>query len=591
MDLHCEFICIAHNTHMRSIIALLALLLSFAILPPTTNAATYYLGAFKGSTPLDDADCGAGKQAHPRSHPCATLEHWTRTRRGVLAPGDVIRLAPGVYAKPGSTNHCILLDAHATGVTYEGRTATDDDLGDRSEVVLDLDGVSDETRTNPCLGRGVTNLSDCAAPFHDVTIRHLTIANAPGRGVEVCGTSANHPNGIVLDDVRVMASKRRGGMSFGRFDNGFGNADRDCVNGGRTVTGLTVRASEVDHNHGFPGGILLACMDGAVIERTNVHDNCDMADCKRDCVNVPPGCDDRDGITMAGAIHVAVRDSEIYNTGEDGIDVGGHPLGKSHDVLIERTAAHDSQRGNFKISGGRYVTIRNSYSWGQGFGYASYGCPHHIHVYNNTFWNDGRAMQLYEYQTKSKFINNILRGADGSPPTTVSVDEASTNRSNIWMNNIVIHDGTGTAIAEYQGQQIHTPACDGWDHSHLSYDEAHDCRLGFAPPPVPCPRGEPASPPRVEASSVGLAIFQANGHGSQWFGPNSGAGDRWGTAPLLVNPTEPSVKNLHIAAGDEVAIDHGRALPAVTVDIDGDRRPQGAAWDIGADEFTRGPLP
>ena len=57
--------------------------------------------------------------------------------------------------------------------------------------------------------------------------------------------------------------------------------------------------------------------------------------------------------------------------------------------------------------------------------------------------------------------------------------------------------------------------------------------------------------------------------------------------PLFVNATG---GNLHIET-DSVARDAATSLPAITVDIDGDVRPNGAAQDIGADEMAGGVRP
>ncbi len=46
--------------------------------------------------------------------------------------------------------------------------------------------------------------------------------------------------------------------------------------------------------------------------------------------------------------------------------------------------------------------------------------------------------------------------------------------------------------------------------------------------------------------------------------------------------------DLHLSASATVAIDHGLALADVIEDIDGQSRPIGAAYDIGADEYTAG---
>lgn len=55
------------------------------------------------------------------------------------------------------------------------------------------------------------------------------------------------------------------------------------------------------------------------------------------------------------------------------------------------------------------------------------------------------------------------------------------------------------------------------------------------------------------------------------------------TPALFVNP---SAGDLHLLATAAVAIDKAPTLSAVSNDIDGDARPQGAAYDIGADEFV-----
>ena len=57
--------------------------------------------------------------------------------------------------------------------------------------------------------------------------------------------------------------------------------------------------------------------------------------------------------------------------------------------------------------------------------------------------------------------------------------------------------------------------------------------------------------------------------------------------PLFVDAT---VGNLHVQTGS-AAINAATSLPAITVDIDGDLRPNGVAQDIGADEMAGGVLP
>jgi hypothetical protein len=54
---------------------------------------------------------------------------------------------------------------------------------------------------------------------------------------------------------------------------------------------------------------------------------------------------------------------------------------------------------------------------------------------------------------------------------------------------------------------------------------------------------------------------------------------------MFVNPTS---GNLHLKDTATAVIDKAPALASVVDDIDGNPRPSGAAYDIGADEFVAG---
>jgi hypothetical protein len=58
------------------------------------------------------------------------------------------------------------------------------------------------------------------------------------------------------------------------------------------------------------------------------------------------------------------------------------------------------------------------------------------------------------------------------------------------------------------------------------------------------------------------------------------------TPSMFVNP---AVTDLHLLATATAAIDQAPSLPAVTNDFDAEVRPQGAGYDIGADEFSSTP--
>jgi hypothetical protein len=91
----------------------------------------------------------------------------------------------------------------------------------------------------------------------------------------------------------------------------------------------------------------------------------------------------------------------------------------------------------------------------------------------------------------------------------------------------------------------------------------------------------------VNFSNSQLSNWTADGNAGNLFGTETGRSDRW-ALPAFVNRQVPTGANLHLAGNDTVAVDHGTPVSAFNVDIDGDSRPQGAAWDIGADEVKSG---
>jgi hypothetical protein len=57
-----------------------------------------------------------------------------------------------------------------------------------------------------------------------------------------------------------------------------------------------------------------------------------------------------------------------------------------------------------------------------------------------------------------------------------------------------------------------------------------------------------------------------------------------------VNAANPSATNLHLQEADTIAKDNGIMISGFSEDYDGNTRPQGSAWDIGADEIAVEPL-
>ena len=64
-------------------------------------------------------------------------------------------------------------------------------------------------------------------------------------------------------------------------------------------------------------------------------------------------------------------------------------------------------------------------------------------------------------------------------------------------------------------------------------------------------------------------------------------GTNYTNVTLSFVSTTATEEDFHLAAGDTEAMDLGTTLDAYFIaDIDGDSRPQGSAWDIGADEYV-----
>lgn len=554
----------------RVVLAALVALLSSAV---SAESATYYVGAFSGSTPADDPSCGTGKGAPPSAHPCATIPYWNANRRSALANGDVVRIAPGTYKDTGASantgHHCIIPRAN---VTYEGRTAADGVLDNHESVVIDVTGT--DKYKNPCGGRPMQTPGGLPAPLSGFTLRDMKMMGGSNGGADLNGSESS---GVLIDRVRFTKNTGPGpGLFVGKYSGSY--SDVDCVLSGRPLKNLTIVDSEFDNNTGIFGGLSLGCLDGFTLSRLTVHDNRASNVSQATCTANPstPGCDDFDGVQFQGAINGTFTDSEVWANGEDNIDVGGHPAGKSHDIVIERVWAHDAAT-NFKTSGSGHVTIRNSVCTGTGNCYSQYSCAHHIKLYNNTFWNTGGGYVMLVWQNcyACEFVNNIFRG--NSSNKLIFVDRATTNPTTRWENNIVVNEGIGPAI----GEDLGAGQCANPSGSTVCED-----------PNVPCPGfAQMTGPNNLPDSPAGLAQFQAGGDAGQWFGSETGNGDKWGVAPQIVNAAGNSLEAVHLSPEDGVARDAGLALSPGFNDMDGAPRPAGSGWDIGADEAGSSGVP
>ena len=579
----------------------------------TAGAATFYVGAFDGSTPLDDADCGTGLGAAPDPHPCATLAYWTQQRRpAALTAGDTVRLT-GTFGPEASAHHCII---PTTGVTYEGRTAADEEPTSWGGAFIDA-ALTPGGGGTPCKAGALTcaGVNPCQT-VSDFTVRYLTFRNAPGAAPE--GSRLQPRVGLTMDGITLDTVRFTGANSAGLIiGNGIDHSEDSWCNGTWETTNVTVRNSQFDRNvrnETGKAGLQLACVDGALVEDVAAFDNvplaCDPA--APDCSQEGP-CDNADGIQPGGSKNVTFRRVTAYRNAEDNFDCCG--LGSEVcdvgdvNILVEQSEFHDAVCGSnlsFSHCAGD-VTVRNSFAWGDGRGINQKACAHHLRFYNNTVWmDDKRALMFFDDCLGCEVRNNILSSDTADGDAVVFVDRASTAPDVLWEGNVVEQRGAGDAVKDV----CTTPStCDGPGFSFCnppSRTEGACSTSSFACcDDSGCPDGETCEDADCDPQHPGhmpgwwttaataplddtqLATFRADGALGAWFGDESGVTDTWNATPAFVDESSPSGANLHLEQTDAVAKDAGVAIAAVPADFDGQPRPglEGRPWDVGADEI------
>jgi hypothetical protein len=567
--------------------ALVALLLSAA----PVHAATYYIGAFTGSTPADDSDCGTGMGAHPSGHPCATLAYWHQSRN-LGSPGDTIRIAPGVYTST-SAYHC--LEAEKSGVTYRGSTAAGQDTSNRNLVTI----VGPSSGNSPCRGAVVKFISGTST---NISIRDLTVNGCPNADNGHCLQFSPQPgqgslSGLTIANVRVTNGPTTG-VWIGAYD-GSPGPDGE-MSEPFNMSNVTVVDSEFDgncfHTVANGAGLQIAAVNGGTVARNKIHDNLrclnaptgtgTSATCTRE--SFPTSCDNGecncDGLHMAGR-NFTVADNEIYRNEEDGIDVGAN--GASNDCpkttarfhTFERNKIHDNGLHNFSMNGCAHdLVVRNNMIWGYGAGINQYECAGYSSVFdNNTVRTYAPALFVYATMWPVKFQNNIF--VTTSSNTSVWIDAGSTNTSSTWTNNVVQNLGSGFAArADFPTETVY-PNCQTGSGTNCCTDPDGPSSVG----PIPA-RGRATS---VDFRNGELAKWKADGAAGNLFGAATGAGDVWGT-PTFVDSTL-SYTGLHLQSSDTVARANGVVLSGFLDDIDGAKR-GASVWDIGAHAVSAGAL-
>lgn len=530
---------------------------------------------------IDDNDCGVGAT----SNACATLSYWNANRKASAQnPGDDVRLAPGTYTTSGpngTTHNCILLGSKDATTEYHCRTA--DDSADGSACVIDGQGLATTggTSSNPCQGASVVsnNLASCynsgwnsSLNYSGVYIHNLIFRNAPTTeaSVHFCGPNASGSpivDGLRFENNTVEQSATAAGIRVGNWVNTY-LSDADCVNSGRNVKNATIKNNIVRNISGATfAGIFAGCVNGLVIQGNTVDNICSggsTGDCATLCATGGAGCNDHDGIALAGAINFDVNGNTVSRIGEDPIDIGGHPIRKSHHGTIRNNIAAKpgSGGGAVKTSGGSYVTYANNIvpcSSAAGQAFTEYSNAHHVNIWHNTFCG---SAQIFNWLNNSSIKNNIFLCNNSS--YCIDIDAASTTSTNSWQYNTIAQQGAGVALTEFPHAPNCTKVCaaEGQDGCDA------DARQGFEPSSSnPLNDGcQPANTPPTDGTlnsptSPSLAQCQA-ATGTQWFGAGSCTGDKRAT-PSFVNSAGLTASALQLLATDTVAKDAGTVLSTI----------------------------
>jgi parallel beta-helix repeat protein len=283
----------------------------------------------------------------------------------------------------------------------------------------------------------------------------------------------------------------------------------------------------------FAGTVSYVVLDGLILDGTNlVNTATDWGN----CVYVGTAAD-----------HIKVNNCELRNAPGQGIlTVGGAHFNQFLNLNIHDNGLH------FQLTHGIYLeSSNNTVSGCQSYNNAAWGIQvygsDHLpsnnlitgnKVYNNTRLGNGGGIVLSSGTTNVAY-NNLIYGNNGGYAVEISFGGGP---SNTRVENNTIDNAFGIDI--------------GADSTNATV--TNNIVNGAASPPI----GD---------AGVGSTISHNYTAGS----------------PGFVNQ---AAHNYHLTATSP-AVDAGLTIAEVTVDYDGVTRPQGAAYDIGAYEYTTSPPP
>jgi len=312
-----------------------------------------------------------------------------------------------------------------------------------------------------------------------------------------------------------------------------------------------------------------------LLEDVRVHDTGNAA------IKVTPGCDD-----------LTVRRAELYNTGRrqpdsaEGIDnVNGDRM------IVQDSYIHDTSAAGLYFKGGATDCLvertRIEHTGGAGILVGFDTSPEYFDLAVNP--------DYYE-SIRGVVRNNIIRDTQWAGIGLYAAKDAQ-----IWNNTLIDTAQTahspiyfGIAFQDWDPQAGRPPSINPVIRNNLVYQSSGlptECvyiRYTDDLGGLSALSGMPDMDDNLYFHADGSCLFTDRrptspldqGTFSQWQAHIGGEGHSLTSAPQLT-------ADGHLSAGSP-AVDAGVCTGAPTDDFDGDHRPQGAACDIGADEFASG---
>lgn len=528
-----------------------------------------YVGAFTGSTPTDSVSCGTSP-----TNTCKSIPYLVEQRHSLFTSGvpRTFRLAPGTYRHTDCTTCTASSEFHClpaySNLTYEGRTASNGVLDDYNSVVINLNGTTDSGGSSVrCGGRGVTVPNGCPnhdCTFSNITVRDLRFTGAPAvggnSGVIYLGNTFASSSNILIDRVQVDNNLKLG-IEVGYYSTN--SSDLDCALSGRSVKNVRVIDSYFHHNAGVFGIGTFHCMEGLLVERSQFISAHGSNRADLECSTIAgsvvgvAGCDDFDCMQTAGVKYGVVRDSLVYDCGEDGFDNGGHPAGKSRYITYERNIASGVGETNYKASGSVLTLTRNNLSYLGGKGFEEYSCGGFHRIFNNVFWtNTDHAILFWGNPFQADVRNNVIRNS--SSGAAIRVSRATTDAAGRvkLKTNVILNEGAGGAFNE----DLNAGKCG--DTVNLCQNPAVTCMEGSASCTSACWVAQAST--NIADTAGGLSAYNTACSGGQWFATHCTAANdpntSFGTAPTFINTASASLAGFHLAAADTLAQNKGETI-------------------------------